>query len=66
MRIRKAQSILEYVIVLTAIIVAVIALAQGPITRAVNTMFNDSADLIEQKSADFLSAAGQNSAVGGR
>ena len=55
---RKSQSILEYLIVLSAIIVAVIALAKGPVTNAVNKMFNDSSQLIEEKSGDFLQKAG--------
>ena len=55
---RKAQSILEYLIVLSAIIVAVLALAKGPVTNAVNKMFNDSSQLIEEKSGDFLQKAG--------
>jgi len=61
MRKRKAQSILEYIIVLSAIIVAVIAAANGPIKEAVSNMFQDSSDLISDKSSDFLSRAASNS-----
>ena len=60
MRKRKAQSILEYIIVLSAIIVAVIAAANGPIKEAVGNMFNDSSQLISDKSSDFLSRAASN------
>lgn len=59
---RRAQSILEYVIVLSAIVVAVIAAAapDGPIRRAVDNMFADSAKLIEDRTTDFLSGAATN------
>lgn len=50
---RKAQSILEYVIVLSAIVAAVIIAARGPITNAVNNMFNDASNSITEKSANF-------------
>ena len=59
LRKRKAQSILEYVIVLSAIIAAVIAAANGPIKKAVTDMFQDSSDLISDKTQDFYSKAAQ-------
>ncbi len=55
---RKAQSILEYVIVLSAIVAAVIAAARGPITNAVNNMFNDASSTISEKSSLFHSSVG--------
>jgi len=51
--VKKAQSILEYVIVLSAIVAAVIAMARGPVTQAVNKMFTDSSNVIQQKSGIF-------------
>ncbi|MCF7907280.1 MAG: hypothetical protein K9L86_00165 [Candidatus Omnitrophica bacterium] len=63
---KKAQSILEYIIVLSAIVLAVIAASKegGPIQGAVEQMFNDSSQLIKDKSSDFLNrAAGGQSAV---
>lgn len=69
MRMRKrSQSILEYIIVLSAIVLAVIAASQegGPIRGAVDKMFTDSSQLIKDKSSDFLSqAAGGQSAYEG-
>ncbi|MDD5070474.1 MAG: hypothetical protein PHV17_07065 [Candidatus Omnitrophica bacterium] len=64
---RKAQSILEYIIVLSAIIVAVIAAAKGVVTNSVNKMFSDSAGVIETQSTNFLdnAASGGNSASAG-
>ncbi len=63
---RKAQSILEYIIVLSAIVLAVIAASRegGPLRGAVDQMFEDSGQVIRDKSSDFLSrAAGGQSAV---
>lgn len=63
---KRAQSILEYIIVLSAIVLAVIAAAKegGPIRGAVDQMFNDSSQLITDKTSDFLSrAAGGQGAV---
>ena len=64
---RKAQSILEYIIVLSAIIVAVIAAAKGVVTKSVEKMFGDSAGVIETQSDNFLdnAASGGNSASTG-
>ncbi|MFA5272195.1 MAG: hypothetical protein WC412_07680 [Candidatus Omnitrophota bacterium] len=59
---RKAQSILEYVIVLSAIVAAVIAAARGPITNAVNNMFNDASTTITEKSSQFHSNVGTTTA----
>jgi hypothetical protein len=57
MRKRKAQSILEYVIVLSAIVAAVIAMARGPVTNAVNKMFQDASNVISETSGTFYSNA---------
>jgi Flp pilus assembly pilin Flp len=54
---RKAQSILEYIIVLSAIVAAVIAMAKGPVTNAVNKMFTDSGQVIEKSTSTFSSQA---------
>lgn len=61
--VRKAQSILEYIIVLSAIIVAVIAMAQGPVTDAVNKMFTDSTGMMESKTGSFAAQAGTSAAM---
>jgi hypothetical protein len=53
MKKKAAQSILEYIIVLSAIVAAVIAMARGPVTNAVNKMFTDSSGVIEQSSTTF-------------
>ncbi|MFH1771297.1 MAG: hypothetical protein ABH872_00600 [Candidatus Omnitrophota bacterium] len=60
MRVKKAQSILEYIIVLSAIIVAVIAAANGPIRNAINQMFTDSSEVMTTQTATFLNNAGRN------
>ena len=63
---KQSQSILEYIIVLSAIVLAVIAASKegGPIRGAVDQMFKDSSQLIKDKSSDFLNrAAGGESAV---
>lgn len=69
MRKSQAQSILEYVIVLSAIVAAVIAMAKGPVTTAVNKMFKDSAGVISDTSESFYqhaaSSGSRDSAVGG-
>ncbi len=60
---KKAQSILEYVIILGAVVLAVIAATSGPnapIKQAVEKMFSDSANLIEDKTDDFLTRAGSS------
>ena len=61
--VRKSQSMLEYIIVLSAIIVAVIAAAKGPITDAVNKMFTDSTSMMESKTGSFAAGAGTSAAM---
>ena len=58
MRKKRAQSILEYIIVLSAIVAAVILMARDVITPAVNNMFGNAAQLIENETGDFLAKAG--------
>jgi len=67
MRVSKAQSILEYIIVLSAITLAVLAASNegGPIRKAVDKMFTDSGDLIEAKTDLFLKNAASNGGSGG-
>ena len=57
---KSAQSILEYIIVLSAIIVAVLAatMKDGPLSKAITKMFNDSSQVIEDQSTDFLQRVG--------
>lgn len=55
---RKAQSILEYVIVLSAIVAAVIIAARGPVTDAVNKMFDEASGTIEDASMNFRENVG--------
>ncbi len=66
MRKRKAQSILEYILVLAAIITAVIAATSGEdsiIQSAITNMFNQAGSVITDKSNDFYNhAAGGASA----
>jgi hypothetical protein len=57
MRKSKAQSILEYVIVLSAIVTAIIAMARGPLTNAVNRMFQDASNVITDSSDTFYENA---------
>lgn len=47
---RRGQSTLEYAIVLTAVILAIGAAAQGPITEAIGKMFNDISQRIQEAS----------------
>lgn len=47
---RRGQSLLEYAIVLTAVILAIAAAARGPITTAINSMFDDVQTRIEAAS----------------
>ncbi len=56
----SAQSILEYIIVLSAIIVAVIAATGqgGVLQKAITKLFNDSSQVIEDQSDNFLSRVG--------
>ncbi|MDD5194834.1 MAG: hypothetical protein PHQ96_04050 [Candidatus Omnitrophica bacterium] len=61
MRKRKAQSILEYIIILSAITAAVIAAAGSVVTPAVSKMFNDSSDVITNKTGMFRNQVGNNS-----
>ncbi|MBN3040563.1 MAG: hypothetical protein JW867_05505 [Candidatus Omnitrophica bacterium] len=61
--VRKAQSILEYIIVLSAIIAAVILAARGPVTNAVNKMFDDSTTLMEERTTSFVTNAGTSAAM---
>jgi len=61
--VRKSQSILEYIIVLSAIIVAVIAMAKGPVTDAVNKMFTDATGMMESKTGSFAATAGTSAAM---
>lgn len=53
MRNKKGQSILEYVIVLTVIVVAIIIAAQGVIKPAIDKAFNDSADVIKNATSQL-------------
>jgi len=58
-RIKRAQSILEYIIVLSAVTTAVIAATKdgGHIKNAINKMFQDASTLIEDKTSEFLANA---------
>ena len=49
---RRGQSVLEYVIILTAIIAVIVIAARGPITAAVN-------QLMQQASGSISGAAGR-------
>ncbi len=63
MKTLKSQSILEYLIIVSAIVVAVIAAAQNIIPRTVGNMFNDTSALISSSTAqlkDHLSHRPQN------
>lgn len=62
MRRRSAQSILEYIIVLSAITMAVLAATNegGPIRNAIDKMFTDSADVIEGQTSMFLDRVATN------
>jgi phage-related minor tail protein len=57
--IKKAQSILEYVIVLSAIVTAVIAAAKpgGPIRQAIDNMFSDASNVISERCSAFRQQA---------
>jgi Flp pilus assembly pilin Flp len=61
--VRKSQSILEYIIVLSAIIVAVIAASTGPVKEAVEKMFDDSTTLMEERTGSFAANAGTSAAM---
>lgn len=43
---KKGQSVLEYIIILTAIILVIVAAASGPITGAVNNLMGRAAGSI--------------------
>ena len=47
---QRGQSLLEYAIVLTAVILAIAAAASGPITTALGNMFSDVQTKIEAAS----------------
>ncbi|UCC95661.1 MAG: hypothetical protein JSW40_02650 [Candidatus Omnitrophota bacterium] len=51
---RKGQSILEYIIVLSAIVAAVLAASKELIKPAVRDMMDDASKVIQEKSDDFL------------
>lgn len=55
---KRAQSILEYVIVLTAIIAAVIWGAKNVIQPVVQNVYRDSGGAINSKSSMFLNLLG--------
>ncbi|MBP7087756.1 MAG: hypothetical protein KBB01_00510 [Candidatus Omnitrophica bacterium] len=55
---KKSQNILEYVIILAAIVAAIIFAAREVIRPAVDNMFADSADVIDAHSMQFLDKAG--------
>lgn len=57
---KSGQSILEYVIVLSAIVAAVIAAARGPVTDAVKKMFDEASGTITDASTNFRSIVGKN------
>ncbi|MBD3246924.1 MAG: hypothetical protein GF333_07980 [Candidatus Omnitrophica bacterium] len=57
MKRRNAQSVLEYVIVLSAIIAAVILGARRYITPAIDQMYSDSAGVVQSQSTLFLDEA---------
>lgn len=55
---RKAQSVLEYTLILSAIIAAIIA--AGPrIRQAVEKGFNDSSDTMENSTSEFKNHLGK-------
>lgn len=55
---KKSQNILEYILVLTAIVIAIILGARAYIKPAVQTMLEDSGEVITTKSDEFYSLAG--------
>ncbi|MCQ9205429.1 MAG: hypothetical protein NG737_03865 [Omnitrophica bacterium] len=66
MRKRKAQSILEYILVLAAIITAVIAATSGPdsiVQSAITNMFTQASDVISDKSTAFYNHAAGGASV---
>ncbi|MDD4183388.1 MAG: hypothetical protein PHT53_06175 [Candidatus Omnitrophica bacterium] len=62
MVVRKAQSILEYILVLSAIVAAVVAATgqNGVVTKAVDKMFNEASGTITDASTNFRNNVGGN------
>jgi Flp pilus assembly pilin Flp len=58
MKKRKGQGILEYVIVLTAIIAVIIIAATGVITPSVTTVFDNTGAVIDKGSETLLTGTG--------
>jgi Flp pilus assembly pilin Flp len=58
---RKAQSILEYIIILSAIVIAVIAAARpgGVVRQAVDNMYTDTSSVITTQASTFKDQAGR-------
>lgn len=56
---KKSQSILEYIIVVSAIVVAVLAAAENLIKPAVNKMFTDSSNIIETSTGKLSNLVGK-------
>ena len=54
MRKKKAQSILEYIIVVMAVIGAIIFGARAFLAPSVSNMMQNSSDVFEHKSEEFL------------
>lgn len=61
---KKAQSILEYVIVLSAIIMIVIAASNTVVKKAITKMFADSTEVVENQTTNFLDKVGKDKAAG--
>lgn len=55
---KKSQNILEYILVLTAIVIAIIIGARQYIKPAVDNMLANSGGVISTKSAEFYGLAG--------
>ena len=51
---KRAQSILEYIIVLSAVIVAVIWAAQNLVQPSVRRMFNNATQAMDRETGEFL------------
>ena len=62
MVVKKAQSILEYILVLSAIVAAVVAATgkNGVVTKAVDKMLGEASGTIEDASTNFRSNVGGN------
>jgi len=50
---KKSQSILEYVVVVTAIVVAVIAASENLVKPAINKMFTDATSLVQDRTGQL-------------